>query len=181
MKAASPSAWLGLALACAVALAWLGFVLAPSHPARDAAALRPPALPAPRRACDAQPALRLRRATEVEAAAEAKIARYRYAPAEGIAALALLSLAEHCYAAAPAEADRARLAVRAAAWRAHLERDYQAQLIRRERALALGDARAASAATTFLLELLQGERGAFVAQLRRAQFEIEARAMEETR
>jgi hypothetical protein len=114
------------------------------------------------------------RASAAERAALDKIARYPFAPGEGLRACELLAEAESCASAAGDQASAARLHARASAWRSRLEREYRDRLTRYRRARSSERPRQALADVLFLLELLAGHDGPFPARLRQIRLELEA-------
>lgn len=137
--------------------------------------LAAPSLNAGETACDAPIEAAGERAHQAEDAALAKVARYPFAPAEGLRAARLLDLAEHCHARAGNAAGSERAADRKRAWQALLERDYRDHLNRYRRALHAQRPAQAREDVSFLLELLSQQDGPFVAQLRDAERELDAR------
>lgn len=150
-------------------------LLASAAPNDDpATAIAPPPLPRVEAPCGAVGDAAGEHARRTEAAALARIARYPFAPADGLAADRLLDEAKHCYASSGDAAGQQRVATRAKLWRARLERDYRDHLIRYRRALAAARPELALHDIAFLLELLSRHDDPFLAQLRQAQREIEA-------
>jgi hypothetical protein len=139
----------------------------------DPLELHAPALPTVGKRCQAPIEVYSRRAIELERVGLDKVARYPFAPAEGLRAVGLLTEAESCALAAKEQAVAARLRARAEAFRRRLERDYRDRLTRYRRARASARHAQALADVLFLLELLRAHDGPFPAQLRRVRLELE--------
>ena len=75
------------------------------------------------------------RAREAEAAAQAKMQRYRFEAGDGMQALRLLGEAARCYAAGGQKREAARAQKRFEAWKERLQRDYDGSLLRLRLAL----------------------------------------------
>ncbi len=160
-----------LALALALLLAASFADLGRLAPAAERVAAPP--LPALEGGCDASPEAAAERARRAESSGRARIARYPFAAAEGLPALQALLEAEACFVLAHDDQGRARSALRARLWRSRLERDYRDHVLRYERALDTGRPALARADVCFLLALLSGHEGAFVAALKRLQLELD--------
>lgn len=142
-------------LPAAAALFFAGVSLLPSEEDDPAvfssAGKEPPALWEEENACT-QPAAAESRAREAEAAALAKMQRYRFEARDGLQALRLLQEARQCYAAGGRRAEAFRAEKRSAAWKARLQRDYEGHLLRlrlalqkKDREEVLGEVRALKA------------------------------------
>jgi hypothetical protein len=170
-----------LLVAALVALA-AAFAAFGAAPRSRAAALTAPALPSADARCQAGNVTAAQRAAEATAGADAHMARYPFAPAEGLRALALLAEARDCLllAGAAAGADRA-LAQRAASYRERVAADYRDHVTRVRHALAQreagnddGELERVRDDVAYLLELLAGRQEPFVAELRGLHSELEA-------
>ena len=106
------------------------------------------------------------RARDAETAAQARIARYPFAAAEGRAALHDFALAATCFAHAhdAVAVDRVQAATRE--WHATLQRDYRGTRVRLERALHEGDEPRARSEAQTLLTLLDGVQTPYTRRLR---------------
>jgi len=106
------------------------------------------------------------RARDAEAAAQARIARYPFAAAEGTAALHDFALAAACFAHAhdTVAVDRVQTATRE--WHTTLQRDYRGTRVRLERALHEGDDPRARSEAQALLTLLDGVQTPYPRRLR---------------
>jgi hypothetical protein len=173
--AGPPARSLHALLALAAALLVVAALLASADQNRDSvAAVAPPPLPQIEAPCVATLDAAGEQASRAERSALARIDRYPFAPADGLAALQLLDRARHCYLASGDAAGQARVALRAKLWRGRLERDYRDHLTRYKRALSAERPLLALRDIAFLLELWSGHDGPFLAQLRQAQRELEA-------
>ena len=132
----------------------------------------PPALAAQDATCtDDAPA---QRATAREAEAEARIARYAFAPSEGVTALALLGEAMACRSRAGDDRGAARLRARRDAWHARIELDYRTHRLRLAHALATGAEDLAHGEADALLALLEAHAGPYTAWLHELLLDLEA-------
>jgi hypothetical protein len=136
------------------------------------AELELPSVPEPAAECNAPTAMQAARGNEAVAVARAKIARYPFAPADGIAALALLREAARCFQLA-GDHDSARVAeTHARSWRARVQSDSRDHWLRYRVAVASGRAEHALPDIEFLLELFERAPGPFTSRLRRVQIEL---------
>jgi hypothetical protein len=134
-----------------------------------------PALPAPWIACGADAAQARQRADDAERTAQARMARYPFAPDEGMRALALLAEARDCLLLAGARSGDTPLAARAAIYRARIANDYRDHLTRVRHALELDDLPHAVDDVRYLSALFAGRDEAFSAELRT--LELDARGV----
>jgi hypothetical protein len=140
-----------------------------------AEALVAPELPATDTRCDAERHAAEQRAADAVVAADAHMARYPFAPAAGLRALALLAEARDCLTlAAAAGSDPDQLAQRTAHYRALVTADYRDRITRVQRALAQRELAPARDDVAYLLELLAGQQHPFVSELRGLQLELDA-------
>lgn len=150
------------------ALAW-----AYIEPGRDVAPERSlPVLPERDAACAASEAQLAQRGREARAAAAAKIARYPFAPDEGLKALQLLREAERCFNLAGDRAASAAASAHAQAWRVRLRNDARDHWLRYRVSLASERGHHALPDIEFLLALFGSEAGTFGARLRRARLDL---------
>jgi hypothetical protein len=151
----------------ALALLACGWALASaSHPTRPAhGATQAPPLEVAAQTCpptgDAH-----ERARDAEAAAAARIARYPFEAAEGLAALRELARAAACFERAAEAEALERVRMRARTWRHELERDYRGARVRLERALRDDRTEHARTEARTLLALLDGMESAYTQRLR---------------
>jgi hypothetical protein len=159
-----------------LAVAALAAVLAVGSDSRSRAeALVAPELPVLDARCQADASEAGHRAAEAARAADAHMARYPFAPAAGLQALARLAEAEDCLALVPGTtARRDQLSRRAARHRARLTADYRDGVTRVRRAVEQSRLEPARDDVAYLLELLSGQHGPFVAELRGLQLELDA-------
>jgi hypothetical protein len=160
-----------LAVTTLAAFAW--WYIEPGSGAAPEPAL--PALQEREATCTAPELQRGQRGRDARAQAAAKIARYPFAPEEGLPALQLLLESERCFELA---GDRAALAAAAAhvrAWRARLHGGARDHWLRYRVALASERPHHALPDIEFLLALFGSEAGPFAARLRRAQLELPQR------
>jgi hypothetical protein len=162
------------ALAASALATWIA-ALCVGAPERRAEREAPPELPAVEIACGATADLALDRARRSEDAACAAVERYPFDPREALRALALLSEAAGCAHLAGDETAAARITARSRAWRTRVERDYRDHLTRYRLATLGQRHERAAEEIDFLLALLDGDRGAFFARLRRERAAIAAR------
>jgi hypothetical protein len=142
--------------------------------AEDEAHVLAPPLPSFATRCEVSNEAARERAGQADALAEADIARYPFAPSDGVSALRERASASGCHALAHEAALAARAERRASIWRQRLERDYRDHAIRYERASTEGRPALASADIAFLLELLSAHESSFTTQLRRQQLQLDA-------
>ncbi|MFI5307135.1 MAG: hypothetical protein ACHQ53_07280 [Polyangiales bacterium] len=142
--------------------------------AEDEAHVSAPPLPSFASRCDVSSEAAPERARQADALAEADVARYPFAPSDGLHALRELASAGGCHALLHEAALAARAEHRAAIWRQRVERDYRDHAIRYERASTEGHLALASADIAFLLELLSAHESSFTTQLRRQQLQLDA-------
>ena len=133
-----------------------------------------PVLPAPWAACDVGAALARQRANDAARSAEARMARYPFAPDDGMRALELLAEARDCLLRAGASSEDATLAARSAAYRGRIADDYRDHLTRLRHALERGDLPHAEGDVRYLSALFAGRNEVFSAELRA--LELDARA-----
>jgi len=161
-------------LVAAVAAVGAAFA-AGGEPRSRADALVAPELPVADARCEVAAHEAARRARDAALGADAHMARYPFAPGEGLRALALLAEARDCLALAAAPpADAAELARRTARYRARVGADYRERVTRVRRALAQARLELARDDVPYLLELLAGQQSAFVAELRGLQLDLDA-------
>jgi hypothetical protein len=158
------------------AVAAVAAALAAGSDSRSRAdALAAPELPVLDAHCEANASEAAQRAAEAARAADAHMARYPFAPAAGLQALAALAEARDCLALVtvpPANHDQ--LARRAANYRARLTADYRDRVTRVRRAVVESRLEPVRDDVAYLLELLSGQHGPFVAELRGLQLELDA-------
>jgi hypothetical protein len=174
--ARSASRKLRAGLLLATFLATLAVALSDFDRRSESPVLAAPPLPALAGRCPASVEAASERGRRAEASARAKIARYPFAPADGLQALKLLMEAESCFALSRDAAQRARVGASVRAWHARLERDYRDHLTRYTRAIAASRPALALRDIAFLLELLSEHDGPFSERLRHLQRELEAPA-----
>jgi hypothetical protein len=133
----------------------------------------PPLATRPAR-CDGVPQNAGARATLAAQTAEAKIARYPYAPVEGPRALQQLEDAARCLAISGDARGAKRADERAQSWRAHLERDYRDHLVRYRRGVLTAQPSVVRLEVGLLLKLLADQQGPFINYLRSTQLSLAA-------
>jgi hypothetical protein len=163
-----------LLLLCVILLTAVVLLASAEQGGNPAAAIMPPPLSGTEAPCAVVVDPVGEQARRSESSGLAKIARYPFAPSDGLSALRLLDEAQHCYALAADAVGQARVALRAKLWRARVERDYRDHVIRYRRALAAARPELALRDIAFLEALLSHQDGPFLAQLRQAQRELEA-------
>lgn len=139
-----------------------------------------PSLPAVTAACSADPAHAAQRARDGSRSADAHLARYPFAPEEGLRALALLAEARECLRRAGSAEDDPALATRATRYRERIAADYRDHLARLRHALAQGELPQAADDVRYLRALFGEQGGSFALELRALELEVEASASPST-
>jgi len=138
-----------------------------------------PPLPGLPLRCDVSREAASERAAQADLLAEAAIARYPFAPGDGLRALAELATASGCHTFASEPDAAARADRRASLWRQRLERDYRDHVVRYGRASTQGHLALARADIAYLLELLALHESPFTSQLRRQELQLDGAATSE--
>jgi hypothetical protein len=135
---------------------------------------KPPALWEGRVDCS-QPAAAETRAREAEAAALAKMQRYRFEARDGLQALRLLREARQCYAAGGREGEAARVEKKADAWQERLQGDYEGHLLRLRLAQQKKDGGETLREVRALRALLAHRNGEYLSWLTHLERRLESR------